>query len=85
MQKISCKFHDVLITLQIHFSVVRNTIYALHGYIFKSPDLIEYFSGEWVKNWATPYTPNPNFTEDDLSQIEKNNIKAILEEEQSRK
>ena len=76
---------DLFWRTKAQLRIVRNTIYALHGYIFKSPDLIEYFSGEWVKNWAIPYTPNPNFTEDDLSQIEKNNIKAILEEEQSRK
>ena len=31
------------------------------------------------------YSTNPNFSEDELSQIEKDNIKAILTEEQNRK
>ena len=65
--------------------LIRNTIYALHGYSFKSKDLQEFFSYNKTKNWEKPYTVNPNFSEDELSQIEKDNIKTILTEEQNRK
>ena len=65
--------------------LIRNTIYALHGYSFKSKDLQEFFSYNKTKNWEKPYTVNPNFSEDELSQIEKYNIKTILTEEQNRK
>lgn len=59
---------------------VRNLIYALHGYEFKSQDLKEFveISGP---DWNPPYKPNPNFSEDDLSEIEKANIQTILEME----
>ncbi|MCR4901151.1 MAG: YARHG domain-containing protein [Treponema sp.] len=64
--------------------LVRNAIYALHGYKFKSADLDEYFS--WVgKSWNPPYTINPDFSENDLSQIEKTNIQNLLEEEKKLK
>lgn len=63
--------------------LVRNAIYALHGYKFKSKDLEEYFSSVG-KYWNPPYTINPNFSENDLSEIEKENIKNLLEEENKR-
>lgn len=63
--------------------LIRNTIYALHGYNFKSPDLKEFFSKRG-KYWYPEYEINPNFTEDDLSQVEKDNIRLLLEEEKKR-
>lgn len=63
--------------------LVRNAIYALHGYEFKSNDLKEYF-GKVGQRWNPPYTINKNFSEDDLSEIEKTNIKNLLEEESRR-
>lgn len=63
--------------------IIRNAIYALHGYPFKSSDLQEYFKNVG-KEWNPPYKINPDFSEDDLSDIEKQNIKTILEEENKR-
>lgn len=59
---------------------LRNTIYAFHGYSFKSQDLKDFFEkeGKW---WNPPYTPNPNFSETQLSEIEKYNVKFILSHE----
>lgn len=64
--------------------VVRKTIYALHGDVFKAQDLIDLFS-EWGKYWSRPYKVNPDFSEEDFSDIEKENIKILLAEEESRK
>ena len=63
--------------------IVRNAIYALHGYKFKSNDLNEYFV-DVGKYWNPPYEVNPSFSEDDLSEIEKENFKNLLEEENKR-
>lgn len=52
-------------------SLVRNEIYARHGYIFKNKDLQSHFEGN---DW---YEPNPNFSESLLNEIEKENIKVI--------
>lgn len=64
--------------------VIRKTIYALHGDEFKSQDLIDLFA-EWGKYWSRPYKVNPNFSEEDFSDIEKENIKILLAEEKARK
>ena len=64
--------------------VIRKTIYALHGAEFKSQDLIDLFS-DWGKYWSSPYKINPNFSEEDFSDIEKENIKILLAEEEARK
>lgn len=63
--------------------ILRNTIYALHGYNFKSEDLKKFFT-EWGQYWNPEYKVNPNFSEDDLSEIEKYNINLILAEEKRR-
>lgn len=71
---------------------IRNAIYAFHGYPFKSVDLIQLFeeekvSREWFgwENAEKKYYPiNKNFTEDELSEIEKYNIQLIYAEEQKR-
>ena len=57
------------------YRYLRNLIYARHGYIFKSADLNEYFS---KFNW---YKPNPNFSEDLLTNEEKDCIEYILKNE----
>lgn len=53
--------------------IVRNEIYARHGYIFKSPELKQQFES---KNW---YKPNANFSEKELKQIEKKNVQYLKE------
>lgn len=51
--------------------LMRNSIFARHGYIFKSDDLTEYFSNF---PWYKPTTPNVNNL---LSPLEKENIAYI--------
>lgn len=78
--------HDELIWYtKEQLRIIRNTIYALHGYQFKSEDLKRFF--ELVgKNWYPPYSERikNGFSESDLSEIEKENINIILNEEQIR-
>ena len=63
--------------------IVRNTIYALHGYDFKSEDLQQLFSNRG-RYWNPPYEVNPSFREDELSETERYNIRLILQEEERR-
>jgi len=53
-------------------ALVRNEIYARHGYIFRNEQYRTYFSN---KPW---YTPNENFDDSLLSEIEKANVDIIL-------
>ncbi len=54
-------------------ALIRNTIYAMHGYVFhKNPIMVQYFNS---KSW---YTPKQDFNADiDLSQMDKDNVKLI--------
>ena len=60
-------------------SIMRNEIFARHGYIFKRADLKEYFS---QKSWY-----NPQYTNVDkyLSTIERQNVAIIQKVEKKRK
>ena len=51
--------------------IMRNYIFARHGYIFKSDDLRQYFS---QYDWYTPISRNVT---KELSKIERDNIKLI--------
>ncbi len=52
-------------------SQMRQEIYARHGKVFKEPWLQKYFASfDW-------YKPDPNFTDDSLTEIEKRNIATI--------
>lgn len=51
--------------------LLRNEIYARHGYVFKSKDLNDYFL---QKSW---YKPDPNLKEIELSDLEKENLSLI--------
>lgn len=55
--------------------ILRNTIYAFHGKIFKDPELDKYFR---KYDW---YKPRLDFKESDLNKTEKENIAAIMEYE----
>lgn len=63
---------------QHEVALIRNEIYARHGYIFSNPVYIEYFS---QKSW---YNPNPDFNENHLSELEKRNKDFIVEYETAR-
>jgi hypothetical protein len=58
--------------------IVRNVIYAWHGYSFRSPDLQSLFAAQ---KW---YKVNPDFAESDLNQQERMNLDIILAEEKHR-
>lgn len=53
-------------------ALIRNEIYARHGYIFQTDKYINYFS---QKSW---YVPNPNFSESLFNEIEKANKDTIV-------
>jgi hypothetical protein len=57
--------------------LMRNEIYARHGYIFRSEDLRQHFG---AKSW---YRPNRAFSEDLLSPIERANVERLLRFEKS--
>lgn len=56
-------------------ALIRNEIYARHGYIFQNEVYREYF-GE--KDW---YTPDPNFTVDSLNAVETANKDFLVKYE----
>ena len=65
--------------------IIRNAIYALHGYQFKSEDLKNLFivvGEEWYPSYNERI--KTGFSEESLSEIEKENIRIILEEENKR-
>jgi hypothetical protein len=70
---ISSFYLNVLTKKQLR--IVRNVIYAWHGYSFRSPDLQSFFA---TRDW---YKVNPDFSESDLNQQERENRDTILEEE----
>jgi len=57
------------------YRLLRNLVYARHGYIFKSEDLKAIF------NQFSWYKPNPDFKESDLSKEEKAYVERMLKME----
>lgn len=58
--------------------IVRNTVFALHGYKFKSQDLAKHFA---KKPW---YVVNPKFKNSDLSKEERDFVKKVSALERSK-
>lgn len=56
-------------------ALIRNEIYARHGYIFQTEKYQKYFE---AKNW---YQPNENFTADSLNSIENANKDFLVKYE----
>ena len=61
---------DILSSRELR--MLRNEIYARHGYIFKTPDMKSYFAGE---SWYQPRFEN---VDDKLTDIERFNLMLIL-------
>ncbi len=59
-------------------ALIRNEIYARHGYVFNTEAYQEYFS---QKEW---YQPDPSFSEAQLNEIELANKDFLVEYEESR-
>lgn len=72
-------YNELLGYSKSELRIMRNEIYARHGRIFQSPDLINYFSSQ---SWYTPlYTDKE--VQYMLTQIEKNNITTIQQAEKT--
>lgn len=63
---------------QKEVALMRNEIYARHGYIFKTEPYKSYFNSKY---W---YVPNENFNENMLSELEKRNKDFIAEYEKNK-
>ncbi|MDH4163647.1 MAG: YARHG domain-containing protein [Nitrospirota bacterium] len=59
--------------------VMRNEVFARHGRIFQSPDLQDYFS---KKAW---YRQNASYSDNLLSDVDKENVRIIQEHEDKAK
>lgn len=85
---------DLFLFTKPQLRLIRNAIYAFSGYPFKSQDLKELFEERAKWGWfgwdklgedgKPVYPVDKKFSEDKLTEIEKHNIKVILEEEQKR-
>ncbi len=62
---------DLVNFSKLELKMLRNEIYARHGYIFKTKDMVDYFSSQ---NW---YQPRYTDVSAMLSDIELSNIKLI--------
>ena len=51
--------------------ILRNTVFAFHGYEFKSDDLKKHFAKQWY------YYPNKKFRNSDLTEEERAFVKAV--------
>jgi len=69
---------DIIFLNKSQLRILRNLFYAFYGYNFRDSYLREYFSRE---DW---YIINMNFTENMLTEIERENIRIIIEEEDRR-
>jgi len=66
-------FLDILSLAQLR--LFRNAFYAFHGKVFNSSDLDRYFRNTY---W---YKPTDDYRESDLSDIERENVRKIIEKE----
>ncbi|MDR3767435.1 MAG: YARHG domain-containing protein [Butyricicoccus sp.] len=58
--------------------IIRNETFARHGYVFNSEEWADFFDDyDW-------YSPDPSFTEDGFSKLEKQNIDTIVLYEQEK-
>lgn len=62
---------------QDEVAAIRNEIYARHGYVFKTDKWSSYFN---ARSW---YTPNYNYSESLLTDVERANIDTIVKYEKS--
>ena len=60
--------------------IARNEIYARHGRMFNSEELQFYFN---AKSWYHGTISPSAFSEDLLSQVEKDNVQLIIKKEES--
>lgn len=67
--------YDLYGKTQHEVALIRNEIYARHGYVFSTAEYATYFS---QKSW---YVPNPNFSEALFNDIEKANKEFLVQYE----
>lgn len=61
--------------------IMRNEIYARHGYSFKSADLQDHFSAQ---AWYNPVSQDAELAYSKMTAIERSNVDTIRKEERSR-
>lgn len=64
---------DLLNTEIAKIEIIKNEIYARHGYIFKNRDVQKYFESQ---SW---YSPSEEYKPEELNEIEVANLKIISE------
>lgn len=64
--------YDLFFLSKEQLAILRNSIYAVHGYNFKNPKWKEYFTENFYG-----YKINPDFSESDFTDIEKKNLELI--------
>jgi hypothetical protein len=70
--------NDLKLLTSNQLRLLRNSIYAHHNYQFKSKDLLDYFNDDSERS-------SEIFNERNFTEIENENLKNIIEEENSRK
>ena len=73
------KPENLILLTHEQLRLLRNSIYANHGYIFRSQDLIEYFDRFRL------HKSNASFSENEFSEIERANLENIINQENRRK
>jgi len=63
--------YELILLTNNQLRVIRNAFFAQHGFIFRSPDLANTFGN------MRDYIPNPYFSEDMLTEIDRRNIAII--------
>jgi len=63
--------NELILLTNNQLRVMRNAFFAQHGFIFRSPDLANTFGN------MHDYIPNPCFSEDMLTEIDRRNITTI--------
>ncbi len=64
--------YELFFLAKEQLATLRNSIYAVHGYGFKTVKWIKYFTENFLG-----YEINPNFSESDFNEVEKKNIELI--------
>ena len=71
---------DLFTLSKRQLSILRNSFYAKYGYNFKNKEVKAYFEAN-CRNQGLEYKVNPNFSESDFNETERENIELIREME----
>ena len=74
---------DLFTLSKRQLSILRNSFYAKYGYNFKNKEVKAYFEAN-CRNQGLEYKVNPNFSESDFNETERENIELIREMENTK-